>query len=85
MFRYVIEKVTLQPDLTRATATVCIADGSRLVRPGIGPGGADVIVDDTFGSGRETWDMRLDADGTWRAYGAPASGPTETSDVCPAG
>jgi hypothetical protein len=84
-FRFFIEKVALQPDLTRATATVCIADGSRLVKPGAGPGGVDVIIDDTFGSGREAWDMRLDPDGKWRAYGAPAVGPTETTDVCPAG
>jgi hypothetical protein len=84
-FRFVIEKVALQPDLTRATATVCIADGSRLLKPSAGPGGADVIIDDTFGSGREAWDMRRDPDGKWRAYAAPAVGSTETSDLCPAG
>lgn len=84
-FRFVIEKVSLLPDLQRATATVCIADGSRLVKPGAGPGGVDLIIDDTSGSGREAWEMRLDPDGKWRAYSAPAVGPTETSDVCPAG
>jgi hypothetical protein len=84
-FRYVIEQVSLQPDRTRATALVCIADGSSLVKPGAGPGGADVIIDDTFGSGRSSWDMRLDPDGKWRAYDAPASGPTESTDICPAG
>jgi hypothetical protein len=83
-FRYVVESVSLQPDLKQATAIVCIADGSRLVKPGAGPGGADVIIDDTYGSGRESWDMRLDPDGKWRAYDAPAAGPTEARDICPA-
>jgi hypothetical protein len=83
-FRFVVEKISLQPDLRRATVQLCYADGSRLVKPGAGPGGADVIIDDTFGSGREAWDMRLDADGKWRAYAAPAVGPHEASDVCPA-
>ena len=84
-FRYVIEAMTLSPDGTTASATVCIADGSDLVRPGAGPGGADVIIDDSYTSGRSAWDMRLDPDGRWRAYDAPAVGPTESSDVCPAG
>jgi hypothetical protein len=84
-FRYVIESVTVQPDFQHATAQLCYADGSRLVKPGAGPGGADVIIDDTFGSGRESWEVRLDPDGRWRAYDAPALGPHESSDVCPAG
>ncbi len=84
-FRFVVEGVTLGPDGLTATATVCIADGSDLVHPGAGPGGADVIVDDAYTSGRSAWDMRLDPDGQWRAYDAPAVGPTESSDVCPAG
>jgi hypothetical protein len=84
-FRYVIEQVSLRPDRTRATALVCIADGSSLVKSGAGPAGADVIVDDTFGSGRSSWDMRLDLDGRWRAYDAPAAGPTESTDICPVG
>ena len=41
-FRYVIEEVTLAPSGTQAAALVCIADGSDLVQPGAGPGGADV-------------------------------------------
>ena len=83
-FRFVVEGVTLSPDGLTATATVCIADGSDLVHPGAGPGGADVIVDDAYTSGRSAWDLRLDHDGQWRAYDAPAVGPTESSDVCPA-
>lgn len=83
-FRFVVESVTLNPDGLAASATVCIADGSDLVHPGAGPGGADVIVDDAYTSGRSAWDMRLDPDGKWRAYDAPAVGPTESSDVCPA-
>ena len=82
-FRYVVESVALGADGTTASAVVCIADGSKLVLPGAGPAGADVIVDDTYSSGLSTWEMRLDSDGVWRAYAAPASGPTETSDVCP--
>lgn len=84
-FRFLVEGVTLSPDGLTATATVCIADGSDLVHPGAGPGGADVIVDDAYTSGRSAWEMRLDPDGQWRAYDAPAVGPTESSDVCPAG
>ena len=83
-FRYVIEKVELAADLKQATVTVCSADGSQLVKPGAGPGGADVIVDGGFSSGREAWDVRLDPDGQWRPYAAPAVGPTESTDICPA-
>jgi hypothetical protein len=83
-FRYVVEQITLQNGEKQASVQVCIADGSALVKPAEGPGGADVIVDDSFVSGRSMWDMRLDADGRWRAYDAPASGPTEARDVCPA-
>jgi hypothetical protein len=82
-FRYMIEAVELAGDLRRATATVCVADGSKLVQPGAGPGGADVIIDDTYMSGREAWDVRLDPDGVWRAYDAPVVGSTEATDVCP--
>lgn len=84
-FRFVVESVALKPDGRSASAMVCIADGSALVHPGAGPGGADVIVDDSYTSGRSAWDMRLDSDGQWRVYDAPAVGPTESSDVCPAG
>ncbi|MCU1388072.1 MAG: hypothetical protein JWL72_1410 [Ilumatobacteraceae bacterium] len=83
-FRYVVESVTLGQDNTTASAVVCIADGSKLVLPGAGPSGADVVVDDSYSSGLSNWEIKLDADGDWRAYAAPASGPTETSDVCPA-
>ncbi|MCU1395308.1 MAG: hypothetical protein JWM34_3736 [Ilumatobacteraceae bacterium] len=82
-FRYVVESVTLGQDNTTASAVVCIADGSKLVLPNAGPAGVDVVVDDTFASGVSTWDMRLDGDGVWRVYGAPSTGPAETSDVCP--
>jgi hypothetical protein len=83
LFRYVIESVSLSPDLRQATVTVCSADGSKLVLPRAGPGGADVVVDDAYVSGRAAWDMRLDPDGVWRVYAAPTVGPTEARDVCP--
>jgi hypothetical protein len=83
--RLVVESVTVDLDAGRATAVVCIADGSKLVQPGAGLGGADVIVDGSFVSGRESWEMRLDPDGRWRLYEAPALGPTEATDICPAG
>lgn len=83
-FRYVVESVELADDMRQATVTVCVADGSKLVDPGAGPGGADLIIDDTYASGREAWDMRLDDDGVWRAHDAPGVGPTEATDVCPA-
>jgi len=69
----------------QATALVCIADGGDLVKPGAGPGGADVIIDDSFTSGRAWWDVRLDPDGKWCACDAPAVGPTESRDVCSGG
>ena len=84
-FRFVIEKISISPSGVQAAVLVCIADGSELVKPGAGPGGADVIVDDAYTSGRASWDVRLDTDGVWRAYDAPAVGTTESSDVCPAG
>lgn len=82
-FRYVIESVDLADDLASATVIVCVADGSKLIHAGAGPGGADLIIDGTFVSGREQWDVRLDPDGVWRAHDAPAIGPTEGIDVCP--
>ena len=84
-FRYIIESVEIDPAGDAAIAIVCVADGSKLVLPGAGPGSTDVIVDGTYVSGRESWDMRLGADGVWRVYDAPALGPTESSDVCPPG
>ena len=83
-FRYVIETVTLGDDLETAMVVVCIADGSKLVLPGAAPDGGNVIVDDAYTSGRSQWDMRLDGDGRWRGYDAPAVGPTESTDQCPA-
>ena len=83
-FRYVIESVTLaENSLERATAVVCIADGSIRVRPGAGPGGADVIVDDSFISGRDSLQMRIEADGRWKVYDGPSVGPGEATDICP--
>jgi hypothetical protein len=84
-FRYVIEEIVIADSLDQATVTVCFADGSKLVEPGAGPGGIDVIIDGTFASGREAWDMRLDDDGIWRAHDAPLIGETEDTDVCPVG
>lgn len=84
-FRHVIESLELSDDLRRATVTVCFADGSKLIDPGAGPDGADLIIDGAFVSGREAWDMRLGDDGVWRAHDAPLIGATEVTDVCPAG
>ncbi|HRE00488.1 MAG TPA: hypothetical protein PLV68_04260, partial [Ilumatobacteraceae bacterium] len=71
-FRYVIEAVELDDVAGQATVTVCIADGTKLVLADAAPDGSDIIIDDTFVSGREAWDVRRDADGVWRAYDAPA-------------
>jgi hypothetical protein len=84
-YRYVVESVDVEPTGESAVAIVCIADGSKLVLPAAGPGSTDVIVDGTFVSGRESWEMQIGADGVWRVHNAPALGPTESSDVCPAG
>ena len=54
-FRFVVESVALKPDGLSASAMVCIADGSALVHPAAGPGGADVIIDDSYTSGRSAW------------------------------
>jgi hypothetical protein len=78
----VIENINVDDTATRATATVCIADGSRLVLPSAD--GTDVIIDDAFVAGREAWEMRLDGDGYWRAYAAPGVGETSDTDQCPA-
>jgi hypothetical protein len=84
LFRYVIEAVEVQESGDRATAIVCIADGSKLVEPGAGADGGDRIVDDVFVSGRDSWQLQLDEDGQWRAFAAPSVGETEESDICPA-
>jgi hypothetical protein len=83
-FREVVESVTFSDQtLTRATVVTCGADGSKLVLPGAGPDGGDVVVDGAYTSGRSEWDVRLDGEGVWRPYAAPALGPTESRDVCP--
>ena len=79
-FRFVIEEVEVTSDGTAAIAVVCIADGSKLVLPVAD--GPDVIIDDEFVSGREAWEMRLDPDGNWRAYGAPGVDETSGTDLC---
>ena len=62
---------------------ITAGDEMRAVDPGSGVTVAEVMRV-TYGSGRETWDIRLDADGRWRVYDAPASGPTDSRDACPA-
>lgn len=83
-FRYVIESVELDQSGREAFATVCFADGSKLVQPGAGPDGSDVVIDGEFGSGREAWTLRLEDDGAWRAVDAPLIGEVQGTDVCPA-
>jgi hypothetical protein len=84
LYRYVIESVEVDVAGDRATAIVCLADGSKLVQPGAGQDGSDLIVDDTFVSGRDAWRMELGDDGQWRAFAAPAIGEAGESDICPA-
>jgi len=81
-FRFVVESVVVDPSLATAVATVCIADGSRLVLPNAAPDGSDVVIDDEYTSGRSEWDMRLDADGAWRLHDSTPIGVAETVDVC---
>jgi hypothetical protein len=81
-FRFVTESVVVGADGTTATATVCIADASRLVIPNAAPDGGDVILDDEYTSGRSEWNMRLDPDGAWRVYDTSPIGAAATEDVC---
>lgn len=81
-FRFVVESVAVDPSLTTAVATVCIADGSRLVLPNAAPDGSDVVIDDEYTSGRSEWDMRLDADGVWRVHSSTPIGAAAAEDVC---
>jgi hypothetical protein len=81
-FRYVVESVVVDSSLATAVATVCIADGSRLVLPNAAPDGGDVVIDDEYTSGRSEWEMRLDVDGVWRLYGSTPIGVAATEDVC---
>ena len=83
-FRYVVESVVVDSSFATAMATVCIADGSRLVLPNAAPDGSDVVIDDEYTSGRSEWDMRLDDDGFWRLYGSTPIGVAATEDVCDA-
>jgi hypothetical protein len=79
---YNIEDIKiLGPD--RAAAVVCNTDGSERVLPGAGPNGEDVIVDGFFVSRRDKYDMRLDADGTWRLYDGQLIGNPSPVDLCP--
>jgi hypothetical protein len=84
-FRFVTESVTIGTDGVSATATVCIADATRLVLPNAAPDGSDVILDDEYTSGRSEWNMRLEADGAWRVFDTSPIGVAATEDVCSAG
>lgn len=81
-FRFVVEAVVVDPSMASAVATVCIADGSRLVLPNAAPDGGDVVIDDEYTSGRSEWDMRLDADGVWRVHSSTPVGAAAAEDVC---
>lgn len=81
-FRFVTESVTIGTDGVSATATVCIADASRLVIPNAAPDGSDVVLDDEYTSGRSEWNMRVDPDGAWRVYDTSPIGVAATEDVC---
>jgi hypothetical protein len=81
-FRFVVEAVVVDPSLASAVATVCIADGSRLVLPNAAPDGGDVVIDDEYTSGRSEWDMRLGADGIWRVHSSTPVGAAAAEDVC---
>ncbi len=81
-FRFVVESVVVDPSLASAVATVCIADGSRLVLPDAAPDGGDVAIDDEYTSGRSEWNMRLDADGIWRVHSSTPVGAAAAEDVC---
>ena len=79
---YKIESVTIQ-GADRASAVVCNTDGSERVLPGAGPNGVDIIVNDSFLSRRDTYEMQLDADGVWRLYGGSIIGNPSGVDLCP--
>ena len=79
---YKIESVTIQGS-ARASAVVCNTDGSERVLPGAGPNGVDIIVNDSFVSRRDTYEMQLDADGVWRLYGGSIIGDPSGVDLCP--
>ena len=81
-FRWVIDSVVLDDTASMANAVVCFADGSRLVRPGAAPDGSDVVIDDSFGSARDEWLLRREADGVFRAYESTSIGTISASDVC---
>jgi hypothetical protein len=79
---YNIESIDIQ-GADRATGVLCNTDGSERVRPGAGPNGVDIIVDDFFVSKREAFEMRLDADGVWRLYDGHIIGNPSGVDLCP--
>lgn len=61
------------------------SDGSKLILPGAGPDGSDVVVDGACTSAHLEWDMRLDddSDGVCGDRMRRRRSPTESSDVCP--
>jgi hypothetical protein len=61
-----IERVELSDDIASAVVVICTDDGAVRYRPGAGPGGADVIVDDGFSSRRDGTLVQRTADGAWR-------------------
>ena len=65
-----------------ASVAVCLADGAQVVRPGAGPGGADVIVNDEVHTELITLDVRLGASGAWLVNDSVSNGPVQQGDQC---
>ena len=65
-----------------ASVSVCLSDGAQVVRPGAGPDGADVIVNDEVHTELITLDVRLGASGTWLVNDSVSNGPVQQGDQC---
>jgi hypothetical protein len=79
---YVYEGFTVANTGTQAVLLVCTVDANVIVKPGSGPGGQDVIVNDRVDSDLGDWTFRINGS-TWRLYVTAVISQWKDSNRCP--
>ena len=72
-----------EPPDSKALVTVCTIDSGLVYKPGAGPDGADVVINDAVTASRELVTMVL-RDGSWKAESGKSLGTWKGETSCPA-
>jgi len=79
---YVYEGFAAANTGTQAVLQVCAVDANVIVKPGSGPDGQDVIVNDRVDSDLGVWTFRISGS-TWRLYSSAVISQWKGSNRCP--